>query len=180
VSGIEVDFGADGTITGVRGMSRDGQFFNRPVNPPVRVEAGKTYLVDYKTGTIREKGQPNPAPSTFFTGPPDEPRDAERYMQRHIHAWITVALLAEETWLRTQIRRLDPGDRLCVHARQTVLDHDHDGWTNTFTTSAHRLPPRFVCSSQGERTEYGPMPACRQPACGLRYGHSGPCADGVV
>jgi hypothetical protein len=111
-----------------------------------------------------------------FTTPPDDPRDAERYMQRIVAMTAAEMLSKEDAWVERQLRMLHPGESLCVHARSSELDADgRRGWTFTWTTSAHMLPRGEVCSQLGQRTVYGPMPACRTEDCELRYGHPGEC-----
>lgn len=115
-----------------------------------------------------------------FPDVPDEPRDAERYMQHMIAMQAAEILRKEDAWIERQLRMLHPGESLCVHARQSELDADGQrGWTFTWTTSAHMLPKDFVCSQLGQRTVYGPMTACHTEGCSYRYGHPGDCMKSV-
>jgi hypothetical protein len=108
--------------------------------------------------------------------PPDDIREAERYMQRAIALAAQEMLAREDAWIERQLRMLHPGESLCVHSRQTEIDADGQrGWTFTHTTSTHMLPKGNVCSQLGQRQVYGPMPKCHDDDCTLRYGHSGDC-----
>lgn len=106
-----------------------------------------------------------------------EPDTAVREMQKATQLWIIAVVRREEEWLRGQLERLEPGDSLCVHPRQTMIDGDHRGYTHTWTTSVHLLPKGYVCPvGGGMREVFGPMPRC--PAfvpCKLRLGHPGAC-----
>lgn len=113
----------------------------------------------------------------FFQVPPDNAQDAERYMQRILAMFASASVQKELVWIETQLKMLLPGESLCVHPRQSEFGTDvAKGWTYTWTTSAHVLPKDNVCSQQGQRFTYGPMPACRTEGCTLRYGHPADCA----
>jgi hypothetical protein len=182
-TGVQITGLPDGEITGLRAYYGT-EWVQRALDPTVRVEKGRTYVVDWAKGTLTEKGAgtgPAVPLAGVFATPQSDPRDAERHMQRILREAIIAAVAREEVWIAAQLELLAVGESLCVHARHTEIDADGErGWTNTWTTSAHVLPRGYECSDLGQHRVFGPMPECLRPGCELRYGHPGECNNPPV